>query len=137
MTWLYGFSTVILDDHAVVQTTFEMTLPSGVLLGWDLPRLKQNILKNFSHFDDRRARRKIRRLKPGSQGRGLLGWALRSNPQQLLRQRIRRPPVRLLSLCGLCRLLESRPVNSNGARYFEATRPSKDVLAKLIVAVPK
>ena len=27
--------------------------------------------------------------------------------------------------------------NSNGAQYFEATRPSKDVLAKLIVEVPK
>ena len=62
-TWI---SAEILDGHAVGQTTFEMKLPPGMLLGRDLPRLERDTWKNFPHVDDTRAKRISSRPGPGS-----------------------------------------------------------------------
>ena len=39
--WVYGISTIILDDHVVVPRPSKPHWPSGVLLGRDLLRLNE------------------------------------------------------------------------------------------------
>ena len=64
---------MILDGHAAGLATVEIVLPSGTLLGRDLPHLERNILKNFSHADVTRSKRRGRRPRPGSQDEGFAG----------------------------------------------------------------
>ncbi len=68
-----GFSAVILDGHAAGLATVAMVLPLATLLGRDLPHLERNILKNFSHADVTRSKRRGRRPRPGSEDEGSAG----------------------------------------------------------------
>ena len=103
-TW---FSAVMLDGHAVGQTTFEINLPPGMLLGRDLPRLRRNILKNFPHVDDTRARRKIRRPRPGSQEEGSAGVCNEEQSSATVQAAYSKANLRLVSLCCPTSLLQS------------------------------
>ena len=103
-TW---FSAVLLDGHAVGQTTFEIKLPPLMLLGRDLLCLKRNILKNFPDVDDTRARRTIRRPRPGSQEKGPAGVCNEEQSSATFQAAYAKANLRFVSLYCPTPLLES------------------------------
>ena len=98
--------------HAVGQTTFEMKLPTGMLLGRDLPRLERNTWQNFPHVDDTRAKRKGRRPRPGSQQEGSAGVCNEEQSSATVQAAYAKANLRFESLCCPTPLLESIAIDT-------------------------